>query len=175
MLEKNSTTVFNFKIKEEIDMKINHELNKVNQEIINKFSLGLKLANHSDAFIAKYQHFLINYFIEMKKPLTSHTSNQIKKWIELHQSNLKVSTLLLHLEMLSIFYAFCVREGYIARSPIYKHFYINGHYSRLHQLVTQFCEEVKKTHIRYIQLSSKEIKKIKKCVEKLNSALKGKQ
>ncbi|CAM4025273.1 site-specific tyrosine recombinase/integron integrase [Lederbergia lenta] len=92
--------------------------NEINQEIIGEFLLSLKVSNRSKGTIIVYRRFLEQFFVEMKEPYTSLTSNTILEWFKKNEDHLSEAYLRLRLSIISSFYKFCLQEEYVDSSPI---------------------------------------------------------
>lgn len=97
--------------------------NDENQDAINEFLVSMKVANFSKETIYQYRVFLWRYFKEKEEPFHSLTSGTILEWFLEQQNRLKESTMASYISFLSTFYAFCVEEGYVEKSPIKKQWY----------------------------------------------------
>jgi site-specific recombinase XerD len=95
-----------------------HLPNLENKRVINEYLLSLKMANRSFYTINSLRYFLQNFFKEQKAPFTSLASNEIQEWLIQHNKGVKENTLKFRISALSTFYAFCVEEGYLEKSPI---------------------------------------------------------
>lgn len=99
--------------------QVNKELpNKENQEVINDFLLKLKSENRSERTIVCYRGFLERFFGDQKTSFSLLSSEDIFKWVQDNMGEFKESTQRFGLSVLSSFFAFCVEEKYVERSPI---------------------------------------------------------
>jgi site-specific recombinase XerD len=92
--------------------------NLENKRVINEYLLSLKVANQSFHTINNLRYFLQTFFKEQRASFSSLTSDEIQKWLIQHHKGVKENTIKFHISALSTFYAFCVEEGYLEKSPI---------------------------------------------------------
>lgn len=92
--------------------------NVENHKIINEFLLSLKVANRSFHTVNNLRYFLQNFFKDQEASFTSLNPDEIQEWFIKQDSGHKKNTIVFHLSALSTFYAFCVEEGYLEKSPI---------------------------------------------------------
>lgn len=97
--------------------------NDENQDAINEFLVSMKVANFSEKTIYQYRVFLWRYFKEKEDPYHSLASETVLEWFLQQQNRLKESTMVSYLSFLSTFYAFCVEEGYMEKSPVKSRWY----------------------------------------------------
>lgn len=92
--------------------------NLENKRIINEYLLSLKVANQSFHTINNLRYFLQTFFKEQRASFSSLTSDEIQEWLIQHHKGMKENTIKFHISALSTFYAFCVEEDYLDRSPV---------------------------------------------------------
>lgn len=92
--------------------------NTETQEVVGEFLLSLKLANKSHYTITDYRQFLERFFGDKETSFSTLSSEEILQWLLTHLANKKDSTFRRRLSTLSSFYTFCVKEEYMAQSPI---------------------------------------------------------
>jgi site-specific recombinase XerD len=116
--------------------------NKNNQEVITDFLLSLKVSKHSEGTIVQYRRFLEKFFGDQVESFSSLGSDTILEWFKTNASHLKEATYRLRLSILSSFYAFCIEEGHLDRTPIKSRWF-----PRLPQPVPKYLgkEEIAKT------------------------------
>jgi site-specific recombinase XerD len=93
-------------------------LNSKNQAAVNEFLLSLSVANNSKHTIINYRYFLQTFFKDRKEVYSNIPSDDIQEWLNEHEKGLKEKTIAFHLNALKSFYAFCVEEGYLEKTPI---------------------------------------------------------
>ncbi|MEH7356681.1 tyrosine-type recombinase/integrase [Neobacillus drentensis] len=89
-----------------------------NKRVINEYLLSLKVANRSFYSINNVRYFLQSFFKEQEGLFSSLTSDEIQEWLIQHHKGVKENTIKFHVSALSAFYAFCVEEGYLDKSPV---------------------------------------------------------
>ncbi|WP_339250842.1 tyrosine-type recombinase/integrase [Sporosarcina sp. FSL W8-0480] len=92
--------------------------NPENQKVINEYLLSLKLANQSFHTINNLRYFYQKFFKEQNESYADLHSDLIQEWFIKHDTGRTKNTIRFHLCALSTFYAFCVEEGYLVKSPI---------------------------------------------------------
>lgn len=97
--------------------------NEENQEVINEFLVSMKVANKSKETITRYQMFLSRFFLNQDEAFYKLGSDTIQQWLIEKHKGLKESTIVKNLGMISSFYRFCVKEGYMEKSPIKSRWY----------------------------------------------------
>jgi len=93
-------------------------LNKENQKIVNEFLLNMKVANKSFNTINNIRYVMQAFFKELEVSYSSLVSNDIQEWLLKQNKRLKDNTIRNRVSALTQFYAFCVEEGYMDKSPI---------------------------------------------------------
>lgn len=93
-------------------------LNPKNEEVMNEFLLYQKLANRSPYTIETYRYCLQNFFVDKEELFSSLSADKMLGWLKEHRGKIKESTLLTKMSILSSFFAFCVNEEYMERSPL---------------------------------------------------------
>lgn len=91
----------------------NEKITTQTKNIINEYLLSLKLSNRSEVTIGSRLRYLERVFSDIKKPLSEITSDDMLDYIRKNHSNVKESTLLWYINILSRFQNFCLEEGYI--------------------------------------------------------------
>lgn len=97
--------------------------NKENKERINEYLLSLYVANYSKHTINNYRYVFQTFFKDRKEVFSNLTSDDIQQWFNQHEKGLKEKTITFHLNALNSFYAFCVEEGYMEKSPMKKRWF----------------------------------------------------
>ncbi|MGG7621552.1 tyrosine-type recombinase/integrase [Bacillus coreaensis] len=89
-----------------------------NEEVLSEYLLNLKTMNYSHYTIMNYRYFLQMFFNGRQESFSDLTSHEIQKWLLKNEKGLKEKTIQFRLNTLKNFFAYCVEEGYIDKSPI---------------------------------------------------------
>lgn len=123
-------------------------LNNKNKEILNEYLLSLKVMNYSEETIKHKRSYLQTFFREAKL-FSILTSNEILEKLKKVTEGKKEKTIYHHIGNLKCFYAFCVEEGYLEKSPIKSRWF-----PRLPKPVPKYLE--KKEVVKVQQLLEKD-------------------
>lgn len=97
--------------------------NQENLRVINDYLLHLKAMNYSKATIKFYRFSLQTFFKNRKELFSDLASETILIWLNQYKKGRKETTFSNQLSALTSFYAFCIEEGYIEKSPIKARWY----------------------------------------------------
>lgn len=92
--------------------------NLENHNMINAFLLYKKNTKRSQKTIEEYRIHLQFFFKETEVLFSSITNDYIEKWLTEKQKGRKAKTIKNYFNVLRCFYLFCVKKGYMEKSPI---------------------------------------------------------
>ncbi|PYF07569.1 tyrosine-type recombinase/integrase [Ureibacillus chungkukjangi] len=92
--------------------------NRKNKVIINEFLFNLKNINKTKRTIENYRVILQFFFKERKELFSSITSIDIDHWMNDQIKNKSKDTVGRNLSVIRTFYRFCIKQGYMEKSPV---------------------------------------------------------
>lgn len=123
--------------------------NPKNKEVINEYLLSLKIMNYSEGTIIGRRNFLQSFFRE-EDLFSNLKSNEILEKLDRVCKGKKEKTISNHISDLKCFYAFCIQEEYLEKSPIKSRWF-----PRIPKPIPKYLEKA-------------EVVKVQQCIEKEN-------
>lgn len=128
--------------------------------VVNEYLLSMKNENYKESTVSVHRCRLQFFFKDRKEEFTEIILDDIQKWLEKLQEDLKDRTVQVNVASLRAFYNFCVKMEYIEKSPVMEiknRIYNNEYWVLLKSLPNEENQTVVNEYLKDMKDSGKNV------------------